>query len=148
MPGALARAMVGRMTFRTTIKVRFSDEDHARIVYYPRFFHFFHVAFEDFFESEGVPYRVCLDEGVGWPAVHAESDFESPVRFGDELEIAVDVERLGRTSATFRYSGSVAGRRAVRGKIVVACIDMTSYRAQEIPAKYRTIFERHVVASG
>ena len=57
------------MTFRTSIKVRFSDEDHARIVYYPRFFHFFHVAFEDFFESEGVPYRACLDEGVGWPAV-------------------------------------------------------------------------------
>lgn len=132
------------MTFRTTIKVRFADEDHARIVYYPRFFHFFHVAFEDFFEAEGVPYRTCLDEGVGWPAVHAESDFESPVRFGDVLAIDVDVERLGRSSATFAYRGSVEGRAAVRGKIVVACIDMTSYRAQEIPPKYRAIFEKHL----
>ena len=114
--------MVLPMTFRTSIKVRFSDEDHARIVYYPRFFHFFHVAFEDFFESEGIPYRACLDEGVGWPAVHAVSDFESPVRFGDELEITVDVARLGRTSATFVYEGAVGGRRAVRGRIVVAGI--------------------------
>ena len=131
------------MTYRSTLKIRFSDEDHARIVYYPRFFHFFHVAFEDFFDSEGVPYRRCLDEGVGWPAVHAEADFESPVRFGDELEIAVDVARLGRTSATFQYAGSVGGRPAVRGKIVVACIDMATMRSQPIPDRYRTVFEKH-----
>jgi 4-hydroxybenzoyl-CoA thioesterase len=133
------------MTFRTTIKVRFADEDHARIVYYPRFFHFFHVAFEDFFESEGVPYRACLDEGVGWPAVHAESDFESPVRFGDELEVAMDVERLGRTSVTCVYRGSVEGRAAVRGKIVVACIDMATMKAQPVPPKYRAMFEKHLI---
>jgi 4-hydroxybenzoyl-CoA thioesterase len=134
------------MTFRTTLRVRFSDEDHARIVYYPRFFHFFHVAFEDFFESEGVPYRACLDEGVGWPAVHAEADFESPVRFGDDLAIAVDVARIGRTSATFAYTGDVRGREgtAVRGKVVVACLDMKTYRAMDIPAKYRALFERHL----
>jgi len=134
------------MTYRSTLKIRFSDEDHARIVYYPRFFHFFHIAFEDFFESEGVPYRVCLDEGVGWPAVHAEADFESPVRFGDELELAVDVARLGRTSATFVYTGHVGGRRAVQGKVVVACIDMGSMRAQEIPSKYRAMFQKHAVS--
>lgn len=137
---------VPRMTYRSTLKIRFSDEDHARIVYYPRFFHFFHVAFEDFFESEGVPYRACLDEGVGWPAVHAEADFESPVRFGDELELAVDVARLGRTSATFVYTGHVGARRAVQGKVVVACIDMGSMRAQEIPPKYRAMFQKHAVS--
>ncbi len=137
------------MTFRTTLRVRFSDEDHARIVYYPRFFHFFHTAFEDFFESEGIPYRVCLDEGVGWPAVHAEADFESPVRFGDDLEIAVDVGRLGRSSATFEYQGAVRGREgiAVRGRVVVACLDMSTYRAREIPAKYRALFEKHLRAA-
>jgi 4-hydroxybenzoyl-CoA thioesterase len=137
------------MTFRSTQRVRFSDEDHARIVYYPRFFHFFHVAFEDLFEAEGVPYRACLDEGVGWPAVHAEADFRAPVRFGDDLEVAVDVERLGRSSATFVYTGTVRGREgvAVRGKIVVACIDMTTYRAREIPTKYRVMFERHLVSA-
>ena len=134
------------MTFRTTLRVRFADEDHARIVYYPRFFHFFHTAFEDFFESEGVPYRACLDEGVGWPAVHAEADYASPVRFGDDLEIAVTVERIGRSSATFLYEGTVRGQDgvAVRGKVVVACLDMKMHRAMEVPPKYRAMFERHL----
>jgi 4-hydroxybenzoyl-CoA thioesterase len=133
--------------FSTSLKVRFGDEDHARIVYYPRFFHFFHTAFEDFFDLQGHPYRRCLDEGVGWPAVHAEADFERPVRFGDELRIEVSIERIGRTSATFLYAGSVEAQACVRGKIVVACLDMKSFAPMEIPAKYRELFERHLVAA-
>lgn len=134
------------MTYRATIRVRFADEDHAQIVYYPRFFHYFHSAFEDFFESEGVPYRQCLDERVGWPAVHAEADYLSPVRFGDTLEIDVDVVKLGTSSAAFRYVGTVRGRAepAVRGQVVVACLDMATYRAQPIPTKYREMFARHL----
>lgn len=128
------------------MKVRFADEDHAQIVYYPRFFHFFHVAFEDFFDGHGIPYRSCLDEGVGWPAVHAEADYKSPVRFGDTLHFEVVVKRLGRSSATFEYRGRLTpeGDLAVVGTIVVACLDMTTRRAREIPEKYRALFARHV----
>lgn len=134
------------MAFETSYRVRFGDEDHARIVYYPRFFHIFHVAFEDFFDRQGLPYRACLEEGVGWPAVHAEADYQRPVRFGDDLVIRVSIEKIGRSSAAFVYEGTKAGDdgAAVRGKVVVACIDMASMRSQEIPAKYRALFERHL----
>lgn len=135
------------MTFSTTMRVRFGDEDHAQIVYYPRFFHFFHTAFEDFFDQQGHPYRQCLDEGVGWPAVHAEANFQRPLRFGDDLRIDVSIERIGKTSATFVYVGTKVGddAPAVRGKIVVACLDMKRFGPQPIPEKYRALFERHVV---
>ncbi len=134
------------MAFHTTLRVRFGDEDHARIVYYPRFFHFFHCAFEDFFDRQGAPYRECLDEGVGWPAVHAEADFQRPLRFGDDLAITVTIDRLGTKSATFRYVGTRAGddAPAVVGVVTVACLDMASYTAMPIPAKYRALFEPHV----
>lgn len=133
------------MAFRTQIRVRFGDEDHAQIVYYPRFFHFFHCAFEDFFDEQGFPYRECLDvDRVGWPAVHAEADFERPVRFGETLEIEMRVTRIGDKSATFEYEASRPdGERACRGRIVVACIGMDTYAARTIPDKYRALFERH-----
>jgi 4-hydroxybenzoyl-CoA thioesterase len=136
------------MTFRTTLRVRFGDEDHARIVYYPRFFHFFHCAFEDFFDHQGLSYRACLDEGVGWPAVHAEADYQRPVRFGDDLDITVALTRIGKSSASFRYVGTRKGddAPAVVGTVVVACIDMTTMRAQPIPDKYRALFEGHLEA--
>lgn len=138
------------MSFVVDRKIRFADEDHARIVYYPRFFHFFHEAFEEMFEAHGVPYRQCLDEGVGWPAVHAEADYKRPVRFGDTLTIEVRVAKLGESSATFEYVGTLKGDAApaVIGRIVVACIDMTTYRAQPIPAKYRAMFASLAPAVG
>jgi 4-hydroxybenzoyl-CoA thioesterase len=135
------------MAFTTTLKVRFGDEDHARIVYYPRFFHFFHCAFEDFFDQQGFPYRACLDEGVGWPAVHAEADFERPVRFGDDLAMEVRVASIGRSSVGFEYVGTIAGADAasVRGKVKVVCIDMATMRSREIPEKYRALFAKHLI---
>jgi len=131
------------MAFRYERSIRFADEDHAQIVYYPRFFHFFHEAFEEMFEAHGIPYRQCLDEGVGWPAVHAEADYARPVRFGDRLAIVVSVARIGESSASFEYVGTRVGddEPALKGKIVVACIDMTTMRGQPIPARYRTLFE-------
>lgn len=132
------------MSFTHERPIRFADEDHAQIVYYPRFFHFFHEAFEEMFAAHGVPYRQCLDENVGWPAVHAEADYKRPVRFGDRLRIEVSVARLGETSATFEYVGTRVGdtEPAVTGKIVVACLEMTSMRPQPIPARYRALFEK------
>jgi len=135
------------MAFVSRLRVRFGDEDHAQIVYYPRFFHFFHCAFEDFFDEQGYPYRECLDvDRVGWPAVHAECDFEKPVRFGETLEIEVSVTRVGEKSATFHYLArrEGGGERVCRGTIVVACIDMGTYAARVIPDKYRALFERHL----
>ena len=133
------------MAFTSRIRVRFGDEDHAQIVYYPRFFHFFHCAFEDFFDEQGFPYRDCLDvDRVGWPAVHAEADFERPVRFGQTLEIEVRVTRIGGKSATFAYAGTCEGEPACRGSITVACISMDTMRGQVIPDKYRALFEQHL----
>ncbi len=139
------------MAFRTQIQVRFSDEDHARIVYFPRFFHFFHVAFEDFFAAHGVPYRDVLDvDRCGWPAVRAEADFERTLRFGDLLELELAVERLGTSSAIFLYRGHRHGEHedVCRGRITVVCVDMDSFESRPIPDKYREMFARHLLQQG
>ena len=136
------------MAFTSRIRVRFGDEDHAQIVYYPRFFHFFHCAFEDFFDEQGFPYRDCLDvDRVGWPAVHAEADFERPVRFGETLEIEVKITRIGDKSVTFAYVARGADGVACRGTVVVACISMDDYRGRAIPDKYRALFEKHLATA-
>ena len=134
------------MSFRTRIPVRGGVEDHARVVYYPRFFHFFHCAFEDFFNETGRSYRQVLDEDrVGWPAVRAEADFREPLRFGDVLEVDMWCERVGEKSATFAYRGRRAGVEAVAcsARITVACIDMDTFQGRPIPPAYRDLFARY-----
>ena len=134
------------MAFESRIKVRFGDVDHAKIVYFPTFFHYFHSAFEDFFDEQGYRYRDSLDvDRVGWPAVHAEADFEKPVRFGEWLDVELRIRRVTDKSVTFDYVVRLdGGDVACKGRVIVACISMDTYRGIPIPDKYRALFDRHI----
>jgi len=133
--------------FSTVIRIRFGDVDHARILYYPRFFHLFHLAFEDFFnDGLKLPYREAIEaDQVGFPAVHAEADYLNQVRFGDRVAISVEIHRIGEKSVTFRYVVTLAddGTLCARGEVTVVTVDMATLEGVPIPAKYRQLFEQY-----
>lgn len=137
---------MSREVFTTEIKVRFADVDHARIVYYPRFFHYFHIAYEDFYDQEyGKSYPQVIDgENVGYPAVHTEADYRAPARFGDVLRVRVTCIRIGARSVTLRYRAARAadGVECAEGRVTTACVDMTKFVSQDIPTAHRVFFER------
>ena len=87
------------------VQVRFGDVDRAGIVYYPRIFDYFHQVFEGFFEERvRIPYPDVIQRmRAGFPAVHYEVDFLSPLKYGDKLPVRFSVARIGRSSVTFRY---------------------------------------------
>jgi len=118
--------------------VRFADVDHAGIVYYPRFFDYFHVAFEELWRTRmgARAYSALLDrERVGFPAVRAECEFKAPLRFGDTVEIAVTVSRMGAKSITFRYRITRTEPRALvaEGQVVCAVVDLARFVAVAVP---------------
>lgn len=133
------------MTFTFATPVRFADVDHAGIVYYPRFFHYFHLAFEELWRQRIGPraYSELLDrDRIGFPAVRAECDFKGPLRFGDTAEIVVSVSRLGSKSITFRYrvykqadeSGHERERSlSAEGSVVCAVVDLAAFVAITVP---------------
>src|SRR5438876_467589 len=102
------------MAYETTIVVNFGDIDPAQIVYYPNIFHYCHIAFERFFaEYAGIAYaRVIGDERVGFPTVNASANFFNPIKYGEHIQVAVSIGRIGESSVEFRYHGSdSAGKR-------------------------------------
>ncbi|WP_428263744.1 acyl-CoA thioesterase [Haliangium sp.] len=135
--------------FHHLMPVRFSDIDHAGIVYYPVFFHYFHVAFEEFFRARlgGRSYVALLDEErVGFPSVSARCDYKAPLRFGDEMDIEMSVARLGERSVTFHYrvwrrpGGDDDPVLAAEGDNTCAVVDLDAFRATPIPARLRALF--------
>lgn len=128
------------------IPVRFGDVDQARIVYYPRFFHYCHVAMEETFRlAAGVSYRDVLEKDrLGFPAVHLEADFDDTVGYGETLRMQVVVEKVGRTSVTWRFTGVRAsdGKPALRARVVTVAVDMDRWAAVEVPARYREALSR------
>ena len=133
------------------VPIRFADVDHVGIVYYPRFFHYFHVAFEEFFTSRLGPrgYVELLDrERIGFPAVSARCDYRGPLRFGDRADIEMAVTRLGAKSVTFGYrivrvedaeEGGTVPMLAAEGENVVAVVDLNAFRAIPIPPRVREL---------
>lgn len=143
--------------FVHALPVRFDDVDHAGIVYYPRFFHFFHVAFEELWRARvgARAYAELIDrDRLGFPAVRAECAFTSPLRFGDTAEIEVTVARLGGTSITFRYRIFRAATTeqprtpSAEGTVVCAVVDLARFVAVAVPERVRALLEDLVEREG
>ena len=136
------------MVFRSQLKIRFGDIDHAGIVYYPRFLHYFHVALEEFFCQElEIDYPVLIDEHrIGLPTVHLETDWRRPLRYGDTIEIEVSVSKIGKTSVTFGYRVFKQGQDDpwVVGHNVVVCLNMNTFKKMNIPDWLRQKLEKQI----
>ncbi len=64
-------------------------------------------------------------ELYGWlPRAHVTVDYRRPLRFWDEVDIDVAVERVGRTSVTYTFAiRSVEGDVSAEGRVVAVLID-------------------------
>jgi YbgC/YbaW family acyl-CoA thioester hydrolase len=94
-------------------RVEFSDTDMAGIAHFSRFFLWMEQAEHDFLESRGLSV-VFEDQGFrhGFPRVNASCDYQRPVRYRDWLEIAVSLEKIGRSSLQYRFDFKAEGSSA------------------------------------
>jgi 4-hydroxybenzoyl-CoA thioesterase len=139
------------MKFATELAVRFGEIDQAGVVYYPRFFHYFHQAFEEWFgQALGVSYPdLVLKEKIGFPSVRVESEFLTPLRYGDRARVQIEVLDVGRSSLTLRYElyrmpDDVLSARAT---IKTVAIDNDTFTSVAIPDAWRERFERFRAAA-
>lgn len=147
--------MAGRGPFRHSLNVRFADVDHAGIVYYPVFYHYFHIAFEEFFRQrmgQRAYLRLLDEDRIGFPAVSSSCDFKAPLAFGDTIEVEMTLGRLGTKSVTFHYRvfklpddeeivEAERGPQVVaEGKVTCVVTDLDAFRAVEVPPALRELF--------
>ncbi len=134
------------MTFSAEFSVRFGEIDQARVVYYPRFFHYFHQAFEEWFaRALGVSYPdLVLKENVGFPSVRVETEFLAPLRYGDKIRVDLELLEIGRTSITVRYTlvRLADGATSARATIKNVAIDNDTFKPVPISDDWRRRFEK------
>lgn len=125
------------MSYRTRQRIRFGDVDSARIVYYPRYFHYCHVAMEEFFrEVYGVDYAALIgDQHFGFPALKVSAEFRRPLRYGEVAEIEVEIVAIGETSLTFRFTFRSEGHEAPAAviEVVTVALDLAAFEKRRVP---------------
>lgn len=136
--------------FRHPITVRFGECDPAGVVYYPRYFDWFHRTMEAWFgDGLGHPYHQVI-ESLGFPSVHAEADYKAPCRMGEQVTVELRVQKLGRASVTLALvvRGQDGSLRAT-GQVVIVVIRMDPggdehFKLRPLPRDLRDAMARFV----
>jgi len=123
-------------------RVRFGDTDASGRIFYVSLLNHFDAAEAEFLRFLGVGYREIQDRQVGFPRVRVECDYTGALVYDDLMQIAVTVDRVGRSSFTLAFDVSVEGRNAARGKVTIVCIDRATQRSMELPEKLRAALSR------
>jgi acyl-CoA thioester hydrolase len=93
----------------------------------------------------------CWRELTGAPSPYARvivakatCDYRSPAHFGDELEVALGVGEIGRSSFTLVYeiTKAATGDPVASGSTVMVCYDYESARSILLPDPTRALLER------
>lgn len=136
--------------FQLIRQVEFSDTDMAGIVHFSAFFRYMEAAEHAFFRSLGLSIVTKgFDPAIGWPRVHAECTYKSPLRFEDRFTVHLIVkERLEkriRYGFVFRTLDEDPVREIARGELVVACVSKTgengAMRSVPIPDSIAALVE-------
>jgi 1,4-dihydroxy-2-naphthoyl-CoA hydrolase len=85
--------------------VRLEDTDAAKLVFYPRIFHWAQESYEDLLRKKFQSLSTLLEEAPYLlPIGGCEGSYKLPLRFGDLVSGFTQVERLGETSFTLTHS--------------------------------------------
>ena len=138
-------------TYRRKHKIHFSECDPAGIVFYPQYFVLFNDLIESWFDEmlpeEGY-HGVIGGRRVGMPTVRLEVDFKAVSKMGDEVWLAIDVERLGEKSLTLAWACTGADgllRMAAHQTIVTTSLD--THQSIGIPDDIRVAIENAIAAA-
>ena len=115
--------------------IRFGDSDPAGIVFYVAFFRMFNDLFESWIGDRlGVDFaREFFDMGRMFPLVHCDVDFKKPRRMGDNLDLALILTAIGRSSIRYTIVGSDRDEEILRGEFVTCVASKEMGRSIPIP---------------
>ncbi len=113
--------------FRMTHRVEWTETDAAGIIHFASYFRYMEVTEHAFFRSLG--FSISSQNSpvkVGWPRVHVECDFKSPLKFEDEVEAHLLVREKKEKALVydfiFRRVKPEPVIEVARGSLTVVCV--------------------------
>ena len=118
--------------------VLFQEVDAAGIVFFARFFEWFHDAWTAMLAERGIRFeKVLAEQEWGLPLVHAEADYREPLGYAKAFRVDVESVDVGESSLTVSYAVRGGDRVHAVGKTVHVCIDRKTFRPRALPPELR-----------
>ena len=100
------------------LRVAWVDTDAGGRIHFSNAFRWAEVAETSLMRRLGL-----LQEWGDYPRRHAEAEFHRVLRFEDEIDVRLRVERVGRTSITYVWTIETGGTLCVSGRHTVVNVD-------------------------
>ncbi|EAQ78128.1 acyl-CoA thioesterase [Blastopirellula marina] len=108
--------------YHTKRRVEFRDTDAAGIMHFSAFAVYMEQVEHEFLRHVGLSVHTPDgDATISWPRVSIRCDFQSPVRFEDEIDISIVVKKMGAKSVTYGFKFSHDGRPVATGETTAVC---------------------------
>jgi acyl-CoA thioester hydrolase len=119
------------------LRVRYGECDPQGVVFNANYFAYFDIALTELWREAAGGYAGMMDEGVDLQVVEATARYKAPARFDDELDIEIEVTRLGTTSMVTTLAIRRDGTLLVEGELAHVFVDARKLTKLPIPERLR-----------
>jgi len=138
--------MASSKVFHHMYTIGLRDTDAAGVLFSGNLITICHAGYEAMMASLNLSLRSILkDQDYGLPVVHIEGDFKKALTVSDEIDIAVSVAEIGKTSYRIQYEWrNKEGQICATAAIVHVCVERGSYKPKTLPSQLRSALERYL----
>jgi acyl-CoA thioester hydrolase len=123
--------MTSPATHHSRRRVEFADTDAAGVAHFSRLLAMVEEAAHDFFRKNSWP---ILSTESAWPVVGLRVDYQSPCRFGEEIDIRLFEFSPGECSLAYSFTASIEHRPVFSGRATLCHISPATARPAPIPS--------------
>lgn len=131
-------------TLKTSVKLH--DTDAAGLLFFANQFRMVHDCYEACLTEHGLPFgKILATADYILPIVHAEADFNAPLQPGQEIDITLQVAKIGTTSFVLDYTLlDYQGIQVGNAQTVHVCMDAATRKKRPLADEIREAFEPHL----
>ncbi len=123
--------------FRHRLRVRWGECDEQGVVYFVNYAEYVDLALTELWRERVRPYGEMITSGTDMMVAEMQLRYRGSARFDDEVDVVLEVERLGETSLTSAWRVERAGEVLCSGTITHVCIDPAEQVKKRIPDDLR-----------
>jgi acyl-CoA thioester hydrolase len=135
--------------FTFPLRVRYAEVDQQGVVFNAHYLTYYDTAITEYFRT--LEYDLFTEAHVSGADFHTvrcvveyKVEYKAPIRFDDELDVAVRAARIGRSSLTLLLAifPKGSGDLLATGEVVWVNTDQTARKPTPIPDRLRTVLKQ------
>jgi acyl-CoA thioester hydrolase len=124
----------------TPFRVRYYEADAQGILFNANYLAYFDTCIVEYLRD--LPFDWVGEKtkhNTDFHTVRAMVEYAAPVRYDEQIEIGTKIEKLGRSSMTFKFAIFGKGEKNIRatGEVVWVNADQSAHKSAPLPAELR-----------